>query len=129
MANIAGSTRSYEQAERTLRHLSLWRGRAPEDLPGRVFDRGVRESVATAGRELGRTGDLVPELRAVQASAPLRKSARTRLMLAPRALALVVEAVHPLAPMPDEEAVELFRACAAGGDPSRPHPCRPRRPV
>ena len=84
---------AYEQAEHSVRQgLSLWRGRALEDLVGRVFDGerarlealrlGALEDAATAGLELGRAEELIPELQALVSLSPLRERARARLMLA-----------------------------------------------
>ena len=84
---------SYRKAEVALRRgLELWRGRALEDLKGRVFDAerlrleelrlGAREDAAAAGLELGRAAELVPELTALVSGAPLRERSRARLMLA-----------------------------------------------
>ena len=84
---------AYRKAEDTLRRgLDLWRGRALDDLKGRVFDAerlrleelrlGVREDAAAAGLELGRAAELLPELTALVAGAPLRERSRARLMLA-----------------------------------------------
>jgi len=83
----------YEKAESELRlGLSMWRGRALDGLEGRVFEAerarleelrlGALEDAATAGLELGRAGDLVPELKALVSLAPLRERSRARLMLA-----------------------------------------------
>ncbi|WP_405571469.1 NB-ARC domain-containing protein [Streptomyces phaeochromogenes] len=83
----------YEKAESNLRlGLSMWRGRALDGLEGRVFETertrledlrlGALEDVATAGLEVGRAEDLVPELKALVSLAPLRERSRTRLMLA-----------------------------------------------
>ncbi|MFI6406734.1 AfsR/SARP family transcriptional regulator [Streptomyces sp. NPDC050548] len=84
---------AYREAEDALRRgLELWRGRALDDLKGRVFDAerlrleelrlGAREDAAAAGLELGRAAELVPELTALVAGAPLRERSRARLMLA-----------------------------------------------
>jgi len=72
--------------------LSMWRGRALEGLEARVFEAertrledlrlGALEDAATAGLELGRAQELVPELKAVVSLAPLRERSRARLMLA-----------------------------------------------
>ncbi|GHH36213.1 AfsR/SARP family transcriptional regulator [Streptomyces umbrinus] len=83
----------YEKAESNLRlGLSMWSGRALDGLEGRVFETertrledlrlGALEDVATAGLEVGRAEDLVPELKALVSLAPLRERSRTRLMLA-----------------------------------------------
>ncbi|MGW1214422.1 AfsR/SARP family transcriptional regulator [Streptomyces sp. NPDC002499] len=83
----------YEKAESRLRlGLSLWRGRALDGLERRVFETerarledlrlGALEDAATAGLELGRAGELVPELKALVSLAPLRERSRARLMLA-----------------------------------------------
>ncbi|MEU9788512.1 AfsR/SARP family transcriptional regulator [Streptomyces phaeochromogenes] len=70
----------------------MWRGRALGGLEGRVFETertrledlrlDALENVATAGLEVGRAEDLVPELKALVSLAPLRERSRTRLMLA-----------------------------------------------
>ncbi|MEV4880112.1 AfsR/SARP family transcriptional regulator [Streptomyces cyaneofuscatus] len=84
---------AYEQAERYFRDgLSLWRGRALDDLDGPVFHAervrleelrlSALEGVASAGLELGRTADLVPELKALLSVEPLRERPRAQLMLA-----------------------------------------------
>ncbi|MEU9892184.1 AfsR/SARP family transcriptional regulator [Streptomyces phaeochromogenes] len=84
---------AYRQAEGVLRQgLALWRGRALDDLKGRVFDAerlrleelrlSAREDAGAAGIELGRAEELVPELTALVAAAPLRERSRARLMLA-----------------------------------------------
>ena len=84
---------AYRKAEDVLRQgLELWRGRALDDLKGRVFDAerlrleelrlGAREDAAAAGLELGRAAELVPELTALVSAAPLRERSRARLMLA-----------------------------------------------
>ncbi|MEV0036459.1 BTAD domain-containing putative transcriptional regulator [Streptomyces sp. NPDC050804] len=85
--------KEYGQAEERFRHgLSLWRGRALDDLPGRPFDAertrleelrltAVEDAVA-AGLELGRAEDLIPELTALLADNPLRERVRAQLMLA-----------------------------------------------
>ncbi|WP_405571480.1 NB-ARC domain-containing protein [Streptomyces phaeochromogenes] len=84
---------AYRQAEGVLRQgLALWRGRALDDLLGRVFDAerlrleelrlSAREDAGAAGIELGRAEELVPELTALVAAAPLRERSRARLMLA-----------------------------------------------
>ncbi|MGW3285297.1 AfsR/SARP family transcriptional regulator [Streptomyces sp. NPDC001002] len=84
---------AYRRAEDTLRRgLALWRGRALEDLKGRVFDaerlrleelrHSAQEDAGAAGLELGRAEELVPELTALVAAAPLRERSRARLMLA-----------------------------------------------
>ncbi|MFI9759315.1 BTAD domain-containing putative transcriptional regulator [Streptomyces sp. NPDC051963] len=84
---------AYEQAEAVLRQgLSLWRGRALDNLEGRVFEAersrledlrlSALEDAASAGLELGRAERLVPELKASLAGAPLRERLRERLMLA-----------------------------------------------
>ncbi|MEV0476040.1 AfsR/SARP family transcriptional regulator [Streptomyces prunicolor] len=83
----------YEKAESELRlGLSMWRGRALDGLEGRGFDTertrledlrlGALEDAATAGLELGRAKELIPELQALLTLAPLRERARARLMLA-----------------------------------------------
>lgn len=72
---------AYRQAEGVLRQgLALWRGRALDDLLGRVFDAerlrleelrlSAREDAGAAGIELGRAEELVPELTALVAAAP-----------------------------------------------------------
>ncbi|WOX07626.1 AfsR/SARP family transcriptional regulator [Streptomyces sp. N50] len=84
---------AHRQAEDVLRRgLALWRGRALDDLKGRVFDAerlrleelrlGAQEDASTAGLELGRAAELVPELTALVSAAPLRERSRARLMLA-----------------------------------------------
>ncbi|MFI6274144.1 AfsR/SARP family transcriptional regulator [Streptomyces sp. NPDC050988] len=84
---------AYRQAEAVLRQgLALWRGRALDDLKGRVFDAerlrleelrlSAQEDASVAGLELGRAEDLVPELTALVSAAPLRERSRARLMLA-----------------------------------------------
>ncbi|WP_406130296.1 AfsR/SARP family transcriptional regulator [Streptomyces sp. NBC_00989] len=84
---------AYRQAEGVLRQgLALWRGRALDDLKGRVFDAerlrleelrlGAQEDAGAAGLELGRAAELVPELTALVSAAPLRERSRARLMLA-----------------------------------------------
>ncbi|WP_093717482.1 BTAD domain-containing putative transcriptional regulator [Actinacidiphila alni] len=84
---------AHGEAERSLRRgLALWRGPALEDIDGRPFDAervrlhdlrlSAEEDAATAGLELGRAEELVPELQALVARAPLRERARGRLMLA-----------------------------------------------
>ncbi|MEW1825354.1 BTAD domain-containing putative transcriptional regulator [Streptomyces sp. NPDC088196] len=84
---------AYRQAEDVLRQgLALWRGRALDDLKGRVFDAerlrleelrlSAQEDAGAAGLELGRAAELVPELTALVAAAPLRERSRARLMLA-----------------------------------------------
>ncbi|MET7572195.1 BTAD domain-containing putative transcriptional regulator [Streptomyces sp. NPDC005492] len=70
----------------------MWRGRALDDLTGRVFDAerlrldelrvSAWEDAAAAGLELGRAAELVPELTALVSGAPLRERSRARLMLA-----------------------------------------------
>jgi predicted ATPase/DNA-binding SARP family transcriptional activator len=83
----------YQKAEGTLRlGLSMWRGRALDGLEGRVFESertrleelrlGAVEDAATAGLELGRAQELIPELKALLSLAPLRERSRARLMLA-----------------------------------------------
>jgi predicted ATPase/DNA-binding SARP family transcriptional activator len=83
----------YEKAESELRlGLSMWRGRALDGLEGRVFEiertrledlrLGALEDVATAGLELGRAAELIPELKVLVSLAPLRERSRARLMLA-----------------------------------------------
>jgi predicted ATPase/DNA-binding SARP family transcriptional activator len=83
----------YQKAESTLRlGLSMWRGRALDGLRGRVFETertrledlrlGALEDAATAGLELGRAEELIPELKALLPLAPLRERSRARLMLA-----------------------------------------------
>ena len=83
----------YEKAEGELRRgLSMWSGRALDGLEGRVFETertrledlrlGALEDVATAGLELGRAKELIPELQALLSLAPLRERSRARLMLA-----------------------------------------------
>jgi predicted ATPase/DNA-binding SARP family transcriptional activator len=85
--------RAYEQAERRLRDgLSLWQGRALDDLDGPAFHAervrleelrlSALEGAASAGLELGRTADLVPELKALLSVEPLRERPRAQLMLA-----------------------------------------------
>ncbi|MFD3373531.1 MULTISPECIES: BTAD domain-containing putative transcriptional regulator [unclassified Streptomyces] len=87
------ATEEYEKAEGNLRlGLSMWRGRALDGLEGRVFETertrldelrlGALEDAATAGLELGRAQELVPELKALVSLAPLRERSRARLMLA-----------------------------------------------
>lgn len=72
---------AYEQAERRLRDgLSLWQGRALDDLDGPAFHAervrleelrlSALEGAASAGLELGRTADLVPELKALLSVEP-----------------------------------------------------------
>ncbi|MFD3373525.1 MULTISPECIES: BTAD domain-containing putative transcriptional regulator [unclassified Streptomyces] len=84
---------AYRQAEGVLRQgLALWRGRALDDLKGRVFDAerlrleelrlSAQEDASAAGLELGRAQELVPELTALVSAAPLRERSRARLMLA-----------------------------------------------
>ena len=84
---------AHRQAEDVLRRgLALWRGRALDDLKGRVFDAerlrleelrlGAQEDASAAGLELGRAAELVPELTALVSAAPLRERSRARLMLA-----------------------------------------------
>ncbi|MEU5294298.1 AfsR/SARP family transcriptional regulator [Streptomyces umbrinus] len=84
---------AYRQAEDVLRQgLALWRGRALDDLKGRVFDAerlrleelrlSAQEDAGAAGIELGRAEELVPELTALVSAAPLRERSRARLMLA-----------------------------------------------
>ncbi|MEW1581070.1 AfsR/SARP family transcriptional regulator [Streptomyces microflavus] len=84
---------AYEQAERRLRDgLSLWQGRALDDLDGPAFHAervrleelrlSALEGAASAGLELGRTADLVPELKALLSVEPLRERPRAQLMLA-----------------------------------------------
>ncbi|MGA5500532.1 AfsR/SARP family transcriptional regulator [Streptomyces umbrinus] len=84
---------AYRQAEDVLRQgLALWRGRALDDLKGRVFDAerlrleelrlSSQEDAGAAGIELGRAEELVPELTALVSAAPLRERSRARLMLA-----------------------------------------------
>ncbi|MGW3417968.1 AfsR/SARP family transcriptional regulator [Streptomyces phaeochromogenes] len=84
---------AYRQAEGVLRRgLALWRGRALDDLKGRVFDAerlrldelrlSAQEDASAAGLELGRSEELVPELTALVSAAPLRERSRARLMLA-----------------------------------------------
>ncbi|MGW0655228.1 AfsR/SARP family transcriptional regulator [Streptomyces umbrinus] len=84
---------AYRQAEDVLRQgLALWRGRALDDLKGRVFDAerlrleelrlSAQEDAGSAGIELGRAEELVPELTALVSAAPLRERSRARLMLA-----------------------------------------------
>ncbi|WP_405970149.1 NB-ARC domain-containing protein [Streptomyces sp. NBC_00988] len=84
---------AYRQAEDVLRRgLALWRGRALDDLKGRVFDAerlrleelrlSAQEDASAAGLELGRAAELVPELTALVSAAPLRERSRARLMLA-----------------------------------------------
>ncbi|WP_327405994.1 AfsR/SARP family transcriptional regulator [Streptomyces sp. NBC_01288] len=83
----------HEKAECELqRGLSMWRGRALDGLEGRVFEAertrledlrlGALEDAATAGLELGRAKELIPELQALSSLAPLRERSRARLMLA-----------------------------------------------
>ena len=83
----------YRKAESDLRlGLSMWRGRALDGLAGRVFETerarleelrlGALEDAATAGLELGRAEELVPELKTLVSLAPLRERSRARLMLA-----------------------------------------------
>ena len=87
------ATGAHRQAEDVLRRgLALWRGRALDDLKGRVFDAerlrleelrlGAQEDASAAGLELGRAAELVPELTALVSAAPLRERSRARLMLA-----------------------------------------------
>ena len=87
------ATGAYRQAEGVLRQgLALWRGRALDDLKGRVFDAerlrleelrlSAQEDAGAAGLELGRAAELVPELTALVSAAPLRERSRARLMLA-----------------------------------------------
>ncbi|SFF81789.1 Predicted ATPase [Actinacidiphila alni] len=74
------------------RGLRLWRGRALDDVTGRVFDTerarledlrlSAVEEAAAAMLELGRAQEVIPELTALVAEAPLRERARSRLMLA-----------------------------------------------
>ncbi|MEV6537668.1 BTAD domain-containing putative transcriptional regulator [Streptomyces sp. NPDC051665] len=84
---------AHRQAEDVLRRgLALWRGRALDDLKGRVFDAerlrleelrlSAQEDASAAGLELGRAAELVPELTALVSAAPLRERSRARLMLA-----------------------------------------------
>ncbi|MGW7545251.1 BTAD domain-containing putative transcriptional regulator [Streptomyces sp. NPDC054770] len=84
---------AHHEAETALREgLALWRGRALDDLEGRVFGSersrledlrlGALEDAAAAGLELGRAEQLVPELKALVAGWPLRERLRERLMLA-----------------------------------------------
>jgi predicted ATPase/DNA-binding SARP family transcriptional activator len=84
---------AYRQAEGVLRQgLALWRGRALDDLKGRVFDAerlrleelrlSAQEDAGAAGLELGRAAELVPELTALVSGAPMRERSRARLMLA-----------------------------------------------
>jgi predicted ATPase/DNA-binding SARP family transcriptional activator len=84
---------AYRRAEGVLRQgLALWRGRALDDLKGRVFDAerlrleelrlSAQEDAGAAGLELGRAAELVPELTALVSAAPLRERSRARLMLA-----------------------------------------------
>ncbi|MYR93554.1 MULTISPECIES: BTAD domain-containing putative transcriptional regulator, partial [unclassified Streptomyces] len=83
----------YEAAEQRLRYgLSHWRGPALDGLTGHPFDaerarlEGLRlaavEAAADAGLELGRGGELVPELTASVNGSPLHEGVRRRLMLA-----------------------------------------------
>ncbi|WP_331751300.1 NB-ARC domain-containing protein (plasmid) [Streptomyces globisporus] len=86
----AGDFRKAE--ERLLGGLALWNGGALDDLEGLVFDAerarleelqlGAVENAATAALGYGAATHLVPELRALVASDPLREPARARLMLA-----------------------------------------------
>ncbi|MFJ9319433.1 AfsR/SARP family transcriptional regulator [Streptomyces globisporus] len=86
----AGDFRQAE--ERLLGGLALWNGGALEDLEGLVFDAerarleelrlGAVENAATAALGYGAATHLVPELKALVASDPLREPARARLMLA-----------------------------------------------
>ena len=83
----------YEQGERMLRQgLSQWRGRALQDVAGRVFQ-GERsrledlrssalEDAAAAAVELGRAEDVIGELKTLVSREPLRERSRARLMLA-----------------------------------------------
>ncbi|WP_405593568.1 AfsR/SARP family transcriptional regulator [Streptomyces sp. NBC_01092] len=86
------SAGAYPQVAQLLRQgLSRWRGPALEDLTGRFFLRertrledlraSALEDFALAAVELGRADELVTELRALVAEAPLRERARARLML------------------------------------------------
>ncbi|MET7572200.1 BTAD domain-containing putative transcriptional regulator [Streptomyces sp. NPDC005492] len=83
----------HQKADQDLRlGLSMWRGRALEGLEGQVFEAersrleelrlAALEDAATAGLELGRARELLPELTALVSLAPLRERSRARLMLA-----------------------------------------------
>ncbi|MFH8470204.1 BTAD domain-containing putative transcriptional regulator [Streptomyces sp. NPDC017991] len=84
---------AYGQADQNLRAgVSLWRGRALDDLVGRPFDiertrleehrLSAIEDAAAACLELGRAEELVPELSALLSETPLRERVRAQLMLA-----------------------------------------------